>query len=69
MRQPPPSTALAHCASPSQCSASWPHRELHRRSQRGRPQREPPPSTARASCVPLTQYSASWPHQEVHGGP
>eukprot|EP00959_Pyramimonas_sp_CCMP1952_P372487 7800518-Pyramimonas_sp.AAC.1 len=37
MRQPPPSTALAPCASPIQYSASWPHRGLHRRSQWDRP--------------------------------
>eukprot|EP00959_Pyramimonas_sp_CCMP1952_P055196 1153800-Pyramimonas_sp.AAC.1 len=30
MRPPPPSTARAPCASPTQYNAPWPHREFHR---------------------------------------
>eukprot|EP00959_Pyramimonas_sp_CCMP1952_P126924 2654517-Pyramimonas_sp.AAC.1 len=38
----PPST----CVLPTQYSASWPHRELHRRLQCHRPLASPPLSTA-----------------------
>eukprot|EP00959_Pyramimonas_sp_CCMP1952_P306174 6407620-Pyramimonas_sp.AAC.1 len=40
-----PMDALA-CSSPTQCSASWPQRELHRRPQWGCSHASTPPSTA-----------------------
>eukprot|EP00959_Pyramimonas_sp_CCMP1952_P178718 3735643-Pyramimonas_sp.AAC.1 len=40
-----PALPLA-CAPPTQCSVSWPHKDLHRRDRCYRPRAYPPPSTA-----------------------
>eukprot|EP00959_Pyramimonas_sp_CCMP1952_P010134 211827-Pyramimonas_sp.AAC.1 len=78
----PPEVLVAHFAfvSRTQCSISWPQRELHRRSHWRSSHASPTPITAlrglrvssnegpraQYKCVPPTQYSASWPQREFH---
>eukprot|EP00959_Pyramimonas_sp_CCMP1952_P444318 9302753-Pyramimonas_sp.AAC.1 len=51
--------------SPTQYSASWSHRELHRRPQWDRSHASHMPNLA----LPPTQCSVSWPHRELHRRP